>query len=143
MYITPNDPLAFAFLKHRDGKRAAVRLVNTQTQEHVEFQIDAQQLTKICREFIADGRADRGDLQADPQQAMRPLDALAERFEQTRIHTLTTALRAALEVIGKWLARVETINGQPYINIEDADGARKLYATLRRAYSGETSNEAK
>jgi hypothetical protein len=59
-------------------------------------------------------------------------DALIQ-LREARIDTLETALRAALEVMGVWLVRVEMIEGRPMVDIQDVEGAKRFYTTLAEA----------
>lgn len=70
MHITATDQMKFGLLKHRDGKRAALMLVKTATQEHVEFVMPVGETTRICREFLDGTMQDVRTLDFGPTPAL-------------------------------------------------------------------------
>jgi len=52
--ITGTDHITAGFVKHTDGVRAGILIVNADTGEHVVIQTTIDDLSRLCRQFLSD-----------------------------------------------------------------------------------------
>lgn len=60
----------------------------------------------------------------------------AMTMQSARIETLETALKASLAVLREWISRAQPVDGKWLVDVEDIEGAKRLYHTLLEAYGG-------